>query len=118
MEKEGCGQDVNAKEWQAVEQAARILELGDRATLAEIKRAFHRLSKLHHPDTGGAPDSEQMYRLTGAYEVLSRYCAQYRFPLRREEAGGENADLYDPESWWQARFGEDPLWGGRKNKRR
>ena len=42
---------MNAKDWQAIEQAREVLGLGDRVTLAEIKRAYHRLSKQHHPDT-------------------------------------------------------------------
>ncbi|MGE4560140.1 MAG: J domain-containing protein [Desulfobulbus sp.] len=110
---------MNAGEWQAIEQAARVLGLEDRATLAEIKRAFHRLSKLHHPDTGGGGKSgEQMYRLTEAYEILLRYCEGYRFPLRREKGAEDELDIYDPEDWWQARFGQDPLWGGKKNRRR
>ena len=57
---------MNPKEWQAIEQAAKVLGLGDRATLAEIKRAFHRLSKLYHPDAGGSRNGEQMYRITAA----------------------------------------------------
>ncbi len=109
---------MNAKEWQAIEQAAKVLELGDRATVGEIKRAFHRLSKLYHPDAaGGSKNGEQMYRITAAYETLTRYCDAYRFPLKRENAGEDELDIYDPQDWWQARFGQDPLWGGKKNRR-
>lgn len=110
---------MNAKQWQAIEQAGKVLGLGERATLAEIKRAFHRLSKLHHPDTAsGEQGSEQMYRITAAYELLIRYCNEYRFPLKREDAAGEDLDIYDPEDWWQARFGQDPMWSGKKTRRR
>jgi hypothetical protein len=113
---------VNRKEWQAIEQAGELLRLGDRATLAEIKRAYHHLSKLHHPDTAGTAtgsgSSEQMYRITAAYELLMRYCSEYRFPLKRDEIASEGLDPYDPEEWWQARFGQDPLWGGKKTRQR
>ena len=109
---------MNAKQWQAIEQAREVLGLGDRATLAEIKRAYHRLSKLHHPDTAeAADDNEQMYRITAAYELLSQYCNEYRYPLKRDDAGSEELDLYDPEDWWQARFGQDPIWSGKKTRR-
>ena len=112
---------MNAQKWQAIEQASEILRLGDRATLAEIKRAYHRLSKLHHPDAASPADGEsgdQMYRITAAYELLMRYCGEFRFPLKREDAGGEELDIYDPEDWWQARFGQDPLWSGKKTRQR
>lgn len=109
---------MNAKQWQAIEQAAKVLGLGDRATLAEIKRAFHRLSKQYHPDSGGDKNGEQMYRVTAAYEVLTRYCDAYRYPLQRDNADEEDLDIYDPEDWWQARFGQDPLWSGSKKRKR
>jgi len=103
---------VNSKEWQGVEQARELLGLGDRATLGEIKRAYHRLCKKYHPDTAGQPDQETeeiMYRITAAYELLMRYVRDYRFPLRP----GEH-DIYDAEDWWMDRFGQDPLWSRRR----
>lgn len=109
---------MNSREWQRIEQAAQVLGLGDSATLAEIRRAFHRLSKLHHPDTGHGSDGDQMYHLTAAYEVLSRYCQDFRYPLRQNHSSEQELDIYDPEDWWQARFGQDPVWGGKKNRRR
>lgn len=113
---------MNRKEWLAIEQARDLLRLEHRATLAEIKRAYHRLSKLHHPDTArivAGQSGEQMVQITAAYELLLRYCHEYRFPLQRQEGEGEDLDIYDPEDWWQARFGQDPLWsGGKKNRPR
>ena len=106
-------------EWRAIEEAVELLGLGDRATQAEIKRAYHRMSKLYHPDAGGssARDSnEQMYRITAAYDLLMRYCSEYSFPLKREEAEAEGFDIYDPEDWWRVRFGQDPMWSGKKKR--
>ena len=112
---------MNSKEWQAIDQARALLHLGERATLAEIKWAYYHQSKLHHPDTTqpdeGGP-SEQMYKITAAYELLMRYCHDYRFPLQRPEAPEEEYDIYDPEEWWQARFGQDPLWSGKRARKR
>ena len=110
---------MNAREWQAIEKAREVLGLGERATLAEIKRAYHRQCKLYHPDAQGAGgDKERMYRITAAYELLLRYCTEYRFPLRPEEAEKEDLDIYDPEDWWQARFGPDTMWSGGNKRRR
>ncbi|MFZ5798939.1 MAG: J domain-containing protein [Desulfobulbus sp.] len=103
---------MTRKEWQAIEEARRILNLGERATLAEIKGAYRRLSKEHHPDTrveNPKADNEKMYELTAAYTLLMRYCEEYRFPLKPPEG-----DVYDAEDWWLDRFGQDPLWGRRR----
>ncbi|PIE58185.1 MAG: molecular chaperone DnaJ [Desulfobulbus propionicus] len=108
---------MNTKEWQAIEEAGKIFQLGERATLGEIKRAYHRLSKQYHPDCNGgsgaeAECNEQMHRLSAAYERLMRYCSEYRFPLTRAKA--DPADVHDPEQWWMERFGEDRLWGRKR----
>ena len=58
-----------------------------------------------------------MVRITAAYELLMRYTGEYRFPLSPQESD-EEYDLYDPEEWWQARFGQDPLWSGHRTKKR
>jgi len=105
---------MKKKEWLAVKEAKDALCLGDSATLSEIKQAYHRLCKKYHPDsmskdTTGQDDGTRMYHLTEAYELLMRYCAEYRFPLIPPE--GNSPDMYDPEDWWMARFGEEPLWG-------
>ena len=46
-----------------------VLELKDTATQEEIKKAFRRLSKLHHPDKGG--DQEKFKEINEAYQTLS-----------------------------------------------
>lgn len=105
---------MNRKEWEGIDRARQLLQLGDRATLGEIKRAYHRLCKRHHPDiqNDGGESDNTIYRLTEAYELLMRYCNEYRFPLRTDEV-----DIYDAEEWWMDRFGQDPLWGGKRKKR-
>ena len=89
--------------------AARdLLELGESATLKEIKKAYRTKAKKHHPDTA-CPDPEdniEMHALTDAYKTLLDYCADYRFPLKQAEL-----EDTDDEDWWMNRFGNDPLWG-------
>ncbi|NLX18307.1 MAG: J domain-containing protein [Desulfobulbus sp.] len=112
---------MNAKQWQAIEKARKVLRLGERATLAEIKRSYRRLSKLYHPDTAESQTDEgreKMYELTAAYELLMQYCNEYRFPLHRDDEDLDELDLYDPEDWWRARFGRDPVWSGRRKRKR
>ena len=105
---------MNRKEWQAITEARDTLKLGDKATMGEIKRAYHRLSKEHHPDlvNGDAEKEKVMYRLTSAYELLMRFCSEYRFPLKPDEN-----NIYDADDWWLDRFGQDPLWGKKRRQR-
>lgn len=105
---------MNRKEWQQLDRARKLLKLGEKATLDEIKRAYHRLCKQYHPDVVGEGEGneEQMYQLTAAYELLMRYCKEYRFPLK----AGDN-DIYDAEDWWMDRFGNNPMWGMKRKNR-
>lgn len=102
---------MTRKDWQAVEQAARLLELDERASLAEIKRAYHRLCKRYHPDCSRGKErvnQERMYRVTAAYELLMNYCKEYRFPLKDPDPDG--TDPHDPDDWWMERFGDNVFW--------
>jgi len=109
---------MTSKRWQAIEKARMTLQLGEEATLAEIKQAYRSLSKRFHPDhAAGDPEKnqEQMYKITAAYELLMQYCKDYRFPLTSANQPGD--DPYDPEDWWMERFGEGSLWGGKVKRR-
>ena len=101
---------MTKKEWARIKAAAALLGLGGKATLAEIKKAYRRMSKKHHPDVQNQTRTKSvkvaMHELTEAYNILVDYCAQYRFPLEP----GENESL-EGEDWWFERFGQDHLWG-------
>ena len=45
-----------------------VLEVSSHASAAEIKAAYRRLVKQHHPDAGG--DDQRMLALNAAWEVL------------------------------------------------
>ncbi|MGA9378475.1 MAG: J domain-containing protein [Phormidium sp.] len=56
----------------------QTLQVGPRATQAEIKQSYRRLAKLFHPDSQQkTANHEQIVRLNAAYEILSD-------PQRRE----------------------------------
>ncbi len=100
---------MNRKQWQAIDDARRLLGLADKATQGEIKRAYHGLCKKYHPDVAGRQsqrDEEIIYKLTHAYKLLVEYVDEFRFPLVPDEDS-----IYDAEDWWMDRFGSDPLWG-------
>ena len=66
-------------EWKKILAAKDLLGLPDQATLAEIKKAYRRLSKEHHPDLArhrpkGQEEPElEMHRLTEACQILLEY---------------------------------------------
>ena len=101
---------MTKKEWADIKAAADLLDLGEKATLAEIKKAYRRLSKKHHPDVQKSPKQQDgnvtMHKLSEAYQVLLDYCAQYSFPL----VPGDDEQLQD-DDWWFERFGQDHHWG-------
>ena len=103
---------MTKEEWQAIDEARQLLNLGERATTGEMKRAYRQMCKRHHPDVVGkesADDAAIMRELTRGYDLLMRYCDQFRIPLVPDDG-----DNMDPEDWWMDRFGHDPLWGSKK----
>lgn len=100
---------MSRDKWRQVTAARELFGLGERATVTEVKQAYRRLSKAHHPDTASEDEEERvaMHEITAAYQALLRHCEQYPIPLCREESD----QPLDGEDWWMDRFGQDPLWG-------
>lgn len=67
--------EVEVPSFEAVDEARRLLGLGETATSGEIRRAYHRLADQLHPDHN--PDDPQaearMTELTQAYQLLTAY---------------------------------------------
>lgn len=85
--------------------ACRLLGLGERASLREIKQRYRSLARRQHPDSGG--DQAAMTRLNAAYRILLDYCGNYRYALSREEFFEQC-----PEERLREQFRGDPIWGG------
>lgn len=47
-----------------------VLEVSPKASATEIKRAYHRLARLYHPDVNSQAQDEKIKRLNEAYAVL------------------------------------------------
>lgn len=91
-----------------LQEALRVLGLGGRATLKEIKARHRDLVKRHHPDTGNVCDQETIRQVNDAYRVLLDYISGYRFSFAEDEFYEQNAEA---RIWLQ--FADDPLWGKR-----
>ena len=101
---------MTGKKRRDIRAAADLLGLGETASLAEIKKAYRRLSKEHHPDMNKPSTQKsqtvEMHKISEAYEILLKYCAGYRFPLNPEDR-----EPLEGDDWWFERFGQDHHWG-------
>jgi DnaJ-class molecular chaperone len=71
-----------------IDEARRLLGLGEAATLREIKSAFRRLAHRHHPDkhtVASSEDVEMMKKLNRAYKALMDYCTDYKYSFKEED---------------------------------
>lgn len=89
-----------------LQEALRVLGLGERATLMEIKARHRELVKRHHPDLGNLDDPEVIRKVNAANKVVQDYIAEYRFSFIEEEFYEQN-----PEERLRQQFMTDPLWG-------
>lgn len=61
-----------------------VLDVARDADATAIRKAYHRLALLHHPDKTKAADAEERFReIAAAYEILSNateraWCVQSR----------------------------------------
>ena len=71
-----------------IDEARRLLELGEAATLKEIKRAYRRMASQYHPDKSGGDKTENeeiMKRLNWAYKLLMDYCRDYKYTFSEDD---------------------------------
>jgi DnaJ-class molecular chaperone len=71
-----------------IDEAKKLLGLGEAATLKEIKKAYRTLAHRHHPDKHGGDDSaesETMKRVNRAYKLIMDYCNEYKYSFREED---------------------------------
>ena len=73
--------------FEEIDAARRLLGLGERASLAQIKEAYRRLAWKYHPDRcpEGQGGGEAMRQLNQAYRLLLAYCEEFPISFRREE---------------------------------
>jgi DnaJ-class molecular chaperone len=76
-------------EYKQIDEARRLLGLGEDASLEEIKDAYRNLSLKYHPDRCKEPDKknceEKFKRINHAKDIIMNYCASYRFSFKEAE---------------------------------
>jgi curved DNA-binding protein CbpA len=73
-----------------------VLGVAKDATAAQIKSAYRKLVKVHHPDKGG--DEEQFRKITQAYEVLSNANRREKY----DATGDDTVDGFQSEAQKEA----------------
>ena len=73
--------------FEEIDEARRLLGLGEAATMKEIRQAYRRMAFHYHPDRGGndSEREERMKRLNWAYKLFTEYCAHYKFTFQEED---------------------------------
>ncbi|MFP3964657.1 J domain-containing protein [Actinomadura fulvescens] len=92
--------------------AYEVLGVASDASATEIKRAYRRLARTHHPDAraNGGPEATELFQLCAtAYEILDKSRAEYDEYLARsadEPPPDEPELIFDP--WETAQTGAAP----------
>jgi len=99
--------------YQKINEARKLLELPERASMKEIKSNYRKLLNKWHPDKSrknSTERNEMTRKIIAAYNIIIAYCKQYKFSFTKEEV----KNYLSAEEWWLERFGNDPLWGNGK----
>ena len=72
-----------------IDEARKLLQLGEHATLEEIKKAYRRLAHKYHPDKcrdEKKKKCEEMFKkINHANNVLMSYCAGYDYSFKEKD---------------------------------
>jgi len=98
-------------DFKQVDEARRLLNLSEEATLEEIKEAYHQLSLKYHPDRCKEKDKkhcEEMFKkINQAKDIILSYCANYKYSFMEKDVKKQTMDkqLYEHlkrfyDGWW------------------
>ena len=104
----------------AVRDLYEVLGVGRDATDDDIRRAYRRLAREHHPDVNGDPAAEERFKeVAGAYEILSDPEKRARYDTFGSANGPSTAGFTDISDIFEMFFGGGGLGGfGGQSRRR
>lgn len=98
-------------DFKQIDESRKALGLGEYATLKDIIKAYRKLALKYHPDSCKGKEKrecEEMFKkITHAKDVLSAYCAVYRYSFKEKDVKRTSFDkefyehlqkFYD--GWW------------------
>ena len=78
--------EVRSIDFEEIDKARRLLDLKDRATVADFKGAYRNYVKTEHPDKSDDADGQQHFEaIKSAYETLMDYCFEGEVSFRAED---------------------------------
>ncbi|MGB2629859.1 MAG: J domain-containing protein [Candidatus Omnitrophota bacterium] len=103
--------DNTVADYKQIDEARKLLGLGESATFQDIKEAFRRMSLKYHPDKckdEKKKECEEMFKkINHANEVLMNYCLNFSFPFNEKSVKETRIEkeLYDHykrfyDGWW------------------
>ena len=99
-------------DFKQIDEARKILALGEEVTLEEIKEAYRRLSLKYHPDRCKDADKkhceEMIKKINHAKDILMAYCAGYRYSFKEKDV---KRNTMDKESYEHLKRFYDGWWG-------
>jgi len=90
-------------------ESAKILGLGDSASINDINKKYKELLFKWHPDhckENSAECKSMTAKIINAYKILMKYCYSYQFSMIKDDLVKTHFDE-DPESFWKRKFGQD-----------
>jgi len=94
-----------------------VLGVGRNATDDDIRRAYRRLAREHHPDVNGDPAAEERFKeVAGAYEILSDPDKRARYDTFGSANGPSTAGFTDISDIFEMFFGGAGFGGGSRRR--
>jgi len=94
-----------------INNAIQILELGEKETLKDIKKKYKELLIKYHPDKCKEKPKichNKSQEIIEAYKLILNYINNYQYSFKKEDIEKEQ-NLHDKD-WWNKKFKNDPIW--------
>ena len=97
-----------------VYQAAQVLGLKEKESLADIKKKHRRLVKKWHPDQCSEDPEicrEKIKELNEAFRVIKEYCNNYLYSFAEDKILENLPRDIQSDERLKRQFGDDTIWG-------